>query len=272
MKTNLTDIHIAKSDLSDFAGRMTKSLHSIFFVVMSGHAEIDIDLHRYELSQNKLCVVIPGRILRLIDRSEDFEAIYIQFSDLLERLSKDKLSPSFFYLLKECPVREISTSDSKIKRLFQITYDYYNDGESSFLPSIIDNLIQCALYDIYDNLAVKQHLLEYSRHDELFMKFINLIHEHCRNERHVAFYADKLCITPRYLSRIVALITGLPTKEFIDIHVILEIRVMLEYTSLTIQEISHRLNFPNQSFLGTYFKKYTGLSPDQYRAKLSAIP
>ncbi len=52
MITNLTDIHIAQSDLSDFAGRMTKSQHSFFFVVISGHAEIDIDLRRYELSQS----------------------------------------------------------------------------------------------------------------------------------------------------------------------------------------------------------------------------
>lgn len=272
MIASWSDIHIAKSDLSDFAGRMTKSQHSFFFVVMGGHAEIDIDLRCYKLSQNKLCVIFPGRIFKLIDRSDDFEAIYIQFSDLSERFSIGKLSPSFFYLLKECPVREITTSNSKTEHLFQIINDYYNDGEGSFLPSIIDNLIQCALYDIYDNFVVKQQLLSLTRHEELFMKFINMMHEHCREERHVSFYADKMCITPRYLSRVVASITGLQTKELIDRHVILEIKVMLESTNLTIQEIAHRLNFPNQSFLGTYFKKYTGLSPDQYRANLSAIP
>lgn len=113
MITNLTDIHIAQSDLSDFAGRMTKSQHSFFSVVISGHAEIDIDLRRYELSQNRLCVIFPGRIFKIIQRSTDFEAIYIQFSDLSERFSISKISPSFFYLLKECPVRMITTSNSK---------------------------------------------------------------------------------------------------------------------------------------------------------------
>ena len=272
MITNLTDIHVAKSDLSDFAGRMTKSQHSFFFVVINGHAEIDIDLRRYELSQNRLCVIFPGRIFKIIQRSTDFEAIYIQFSDLSERFSISKISPSFFYLLKECPVRMITTSNSKTVHLFQIINDYYNDGEGSFLPSLNDNLIQCALYDIYDNYIVKQQLLSLTRHEELFMTFINIMHEHCRKERQVSFYADKMYITPRYLSRVVASITGLQTKELIDRHVILEIKVMLESTNLTIQEISHRLNFPNQSFLGTYFKKYTGLSPDQYRTNLSAIP
>lgn len=52
MITSPTDIHIAQSDLSDFAGRMTKSQHSFFFVVINGYAEIDIDLRRYELSQS----------------------------------------------------------------------------------------------------------------------------------------------------------------------------------------------------------------------------
>ena len=236
---------------------------------MGGNAVIDIDLRQYTLSKDMLCVIFPGRIFKILEASEDFDAIYIQFSDLPLRFSLGKLSPSFFYLLKECPVREITTSNFKTVHLFQIINDYYNDKENSFLPSIIDNLIQCALYDIYDNYVVKQHILSMSRNEELFMDFINLIHEHCRKERNVSFYAAKMCITPRYLARIVSNITGLQTKELIDHHVILEIKVLLESTTATIQEIANTLNFPNQSFLGTYFKKYTGMSPEHYRTNLT---
>ncbi|MCM1079650.1 MAG: helix-turn-helix domain-containing protein [Bacteroidales bacterium] len=180
-----------------------------------------------------------------------------------------KLSPSFFYLLKKHPVMDINTSNAKTIHLFQIIYDYHNDNENSFLPTIMENLIQCALYDIYDHLVVKQKLLSTSRREELFARFVNLIHEHCRKERSVAFYADKMCITPRYLSYVVASITGLKTKDFIARHVIMEIQVLLESTTLSVQEIADRLNFPNQSFLGTYFKKNTGVSPDLYRKEHS---
>jgi AraC-like DNA-binding protein len=267
MIDNWSDIRVGRSNLKDLTGRMTKATHSFFFVVIGGNAVIDIDLRQYQLSQDMLCVIFPGRIFKIIDASPDFDAIYIQFSDLTFRFSLGKLSPSFFYLLKECPVREIKTSNSKTIHLFQIINDYYNDEESSFLPAIIDNLIQCALYDIYDNFVVKQQLISLSRQEELFMTFINLIHEHCRKERSVAFYANKMHITPRYLSRIVAGITGLQTKELIDRHVILEIQVQLESTTSPVKEIASILNFPNQSFLGSYFKRFTGVSLEQYRAK-----
>ncbi|MCD8179304.1 MAG: helix-turn-helix domain-containing protein [Tannerellaceae bacterium] len=82
----------------------------------------------------------------------------------------------------------------------------------------------------------------------------------------MAFYADRLCITPRYLSFISRQVTRTKSaKDLINNHIILEIKVLLESTQLPVQEIAHRLNFPDQSYLGRYFKRYTGQSPSQYR-------
>ena len=72
-------------------------------------------------------------------------------------------------------------------------------------------------------------------------------------------------ITPRYLSTIVQAVSGETAKNIIDKHVILEIKVLLESTELSIQEIANRLQFPDQSFFGRYFKKHTGISPMNYR-------
>lgn len=81
----------------------------------------------------------------------------------------------------------------------------------------------------------------------------------------MSFYADKLCISTRYLSTIVRSVARSSAKEFIDRAVILEIKMMLQSTDLSVQEIAYRLRFPDQSYLGRFFKKRTGESPTEYR-------
>lgn len=88
-----------------------------------------------------------------------------------------------------------------------------------------------------------------NRQEEIFKRFIQLIHKHCTTQREVSFYAAELFITPRYLSTIVQNVSGNTAKSIIDRHVILEIKALLQSTSLSIQEISNRLSFPDQSFL-----------------------
>ena len=91
------------------------------------------------------------------------------------------------------------------------------------------------------------------------------MHENCAHEREVTFYADRLCISTRYLSTIVRSIAHTTAKEFIDRSVILEIKMLLQSTDLSVQEIAYRLHFPDQSYLGRFFKKHTGESPTEYR-------
>ncbi len=98
---------------------------------------------------------------------------------------------------------------------------------------------------------------------------MSLVRIHCRKEREVAFYAEKLFITPRYLSFIVRQVTrDKSAKDMINRHLILEIKVLLQTSRLSVQEIALKLNFPDQSYMGRYFKRYTGKSPTEYRAAL----
>ena len=104
-----------------------------------------------------------------------------------------------------------------------------------------------------------------TRQTELVHRFVALVHEHSSQQREVSFYADKLCISTRYLSTIVRNIAHSSAKEFIDRSVLLEIKMLLQSTDLSVQEIAYRLHFPDQSYLGRYFKKHTGESPTEYR-------
>ena len=107
--------------------------------------------------------------------------------------------------------------------------------------------------------------MRYSRNEEIFDKFYELVKEHCKKERSVNFYAQKLYITAKHLSTMVKKVTGKTAGNWIDGYVILSAKVMLRSSDLTIQEISQQLNFSNQSFFGKYFRQHVGMSPSDYR-------
>ena len=84
-------------------------------------------------------------------------------------------------------------------------------------------------------------------------------------ERRVGWYASQLEITAKYLSEVVKNVSKRTPNEWIDSYVVLELRVLLKNSPKSIKEITEELNFPNQSFLGKYFKEHVGVSPSEYR-------
>ena len=94
-----------------------------------------------------------------------------------------------------------------------------------------------------------------------------LLGEHYKEQRAVGFYARELCITPKYLTTVIKRVSGRSASEWIDSYVILEAKTLLKYSDMSIQEIAYYLNFPNQSFFGSYFKRNAGLSPSRYKAQ-----
>ncbi len=103
------------------------------------------------------------------------------------------------------------------------------------------------------------------RNREVFVRFMDLLDQYHQIERSVAFYADKLFITPKYLSSIVKKVSGENALEWINRYVVLEAKSLLMHSDKSIQEVAYALNFPNPSFFGKYFKHHTGMSPGEYK-------
>ena len=224
-----------------------------------------------EVRRNTLIVLLPGWVLTLNDRSEDFRATFCAFSRDLFAEAAFRLDPSFFH---ELGLNPISYPPARIVEgisiWFQMAAYTYRDRNNMFRNTIIRNRLQNVLLEFYDKMqrlnAQKRRVPEATtRQTDLFHRFVALVHEHCAREREVTFYADRLCISTRYLSTIVRNISHGSAKEFIDRAVVLEIKVMLQSTDLSVQEIAYRLRFPDQSYLGRFFKKHTGESPTEYR-------
>ena len=108
-----------------------------------------------------------------------------------------------------------------------------------------------------------------SRQEQIFKKFLDLLDEHYMNSRAVNFYADKLGITPKYLSSTTITFTGISASKIIDDFVVFQIKQHLYINTKSVKEISKLLNFQSQSFFGRYFKRITGMSPREYINKYS---
>lgn len=144
-------------------------------------------------------------------------------------------------------------------------YSYMQKGPYSF--EIAELFQQAATYLDNSTLAKYNQPIgsRKNRNEEVFEKYINYLKQHVPSEHTVTFYAGKLCITPQYLSKICKDISGRPACEWIYEFLTLEAKTLLAHTSLTIQEISSRLNFSDQSTFGKFFKKHTSLTPKEYR-------
>lgn len=104
-----------------------------------------------------------------------------------------------------------------------------------------------------------------SRSYAIFDKFIRLVSQHYKRERSVEWYSSQMCLTPKHLSEVVKAVSGRTAGQWITSMVIIEIKTLLQDSSLAIKEVAQEMNFPNQSFLGKYFKNVEGVSPSDFR-------
>lgn len=99
----------------------------------------------------------------------------------------------------------------------------------------------------------------------LFMRFLTLLRQNCREQREVAWFAGELCVTPKYLSAICQKITGKGAAYWIEYYTLHEILLLLNNPSLTLTEITDRMHFPAPPMLTRYLKRTIGLTPSEYR-------
>ena len=235
-----------------------------------GTASITIDLKRHELKANSLLIIQPNNFIRALDSSADFhacvvlcslntvEAILPKLTDMLPTLMQHRLMP----------VTNLTDDEAAgIKAFYQFIKLKIDGPKTTFQKQKVLSMLQAALFEMMDIRLAREDAegVTHSRKEEIVARFILSVTENFRRERQVAYYAKQLCITPKHLSTVVRETTGRTAGEWIDSYVMMEAKMLLRTTDLTIQEITSRLNFTNQSFFGKYFKHLTGQSPTAFR-------
>lgn len=259
---NIDDINIAESIQME-----------IYVVVLclQGKASLYINGNPYVAHKNDVFICTPNNLLDDCLLSVDFKCHCIC------------MSPR--YVQRILPMAD-NTWDMKI--LFEknpqcslqpqevVTFCQYYDILCSkiHLPSgaqekVIDALMLAFTYDmqIVMNRVIQVNPRPFNSGEYLFKNFIDLLSSAYPKNRNVSFYADRLHVTPKYLSAVCKKISGQTASKVIDQYVLKDIEYLMKHTSKTIKIISNELDFPDISFFGKYVKKHWGMSPKTLREK-----
>lgn len=246
-----------------------------FIICIKGKITISINMVKYVVNESSLITIFPHSIVQYHEVSEDFEGYVIFFTtEFASNIEFKRSNISFITELHKNPLLSVEEKDLS---LF-IDYCHFlkkveNNELSSQYSEIRQSLLNSFLYTIgaaYRSRSPQEVVQEKpTRGKIIFHNFLNVLSEYYQSERSVTFYADKLCITPKYLSSVCKETCGKLAMDIIAHAVILDAKSKLHDFSLTVQEISDMLNFPNASFFGRYFKRHTGYSPMQYRETLN---
>lgn len=240
----------------------------IFVVCLAGEADISINLGRCRVGANEFICIAPDSIFQCHSFSEDLRLCFLAFSSDVVKIDKVQQSAlEIFPRMKEQPVVALRAESS---RLF---CDYFSVLAQSRLicpEGLSLEVVTYILLSIFYGVKYLYRLhpgenVTLSRSEEIYKDLRYLLKENYMKERGVAFYAERLNLSPQHLSTVIRQVSHQTVSDVIAEMVIIDAKAQLKSTQLKIKEIAASLNFPNLSYFGKYFKRHTGMSPQEYR-------
>ena len=244
---------------------------------VKGNMRMSINLNEYDITDNSLILCTPQNILKAADIPYQEKASLHYVVIAMSQKFASELRLDFKRLLSEgmplvdAPVATLSPDDRELVARYLELVAKVSKSEMKFKDDALRSLMSslfCMVAGVWmekvDEMK-KASAQTTTRSRMIFEQFIRLVSEYHTRHRNVGFYADKLCLTPKYLSKLIKTASGKSAPEWIDSYVILEAKNLLKYSDITIKEIVYRLNFPNQSVFYKFFKARTGMTPSEYR-------
>ena len=255
---------------------MPTSPHRMTFILVAlctrGECTLAVDTQPLTIRKNDVVIISDRHIVDNFQSSDDADGLVMILSVnfFYEVVSNVSDVSMLFCFSRKHPVVALTDSEVDIFRsYFFMLKGKLADTDNRYRRDIARALILAMFYDL-SNVIVRVQETEnkkQTRSEAIFTQFIRLVELHFRSERRVGWYAMQLGITPKYLSETVKNVSNRTPNDWIDSYVTLEMRVLLKTTTKSIGEIAEALNFPNQSFLGKFFREHVGVSPSAYRRK-----
>ncbi len=235
-------------------------------VVTKGEVHGIINLTEYHLTLGDVFILCPGSIVEPLGMTDDFCVMGMGLSvEVMHLAHPNGIPEAFNGLHKHCL---LSTNDENrllLGQMFHLMLLIANAGEREVTHRMVATITAFynTLYRSQSTLTL--HKGARTSGNDIFDRYIQLVNQHCREQRHLAFYADKLCLTERYLGTVIRQTSGITAKEWIDKAVITAAKVALRHSNKQVAEISDDFRFPNPSFFCKYFKRLTGCTPQEFR-------
>lgn len=248
--------------------RRIKSI--IMGLCLHGTFEYTADTVHHKAQANDVLIINEGQVVGNFNLSNDFSGIammlsYNMFQEIVQGVHE--LSALFLFTRTHPVFRLLPNESQSVVDYFRVIKDKVDDQFHHFRRDVVRSLIATMIYDLNNALYRIQQTKErkITRGEAIFTQFIQLVEQNYKTERRVGWYGEQMCITAKYLSETVKQVSRRTPNDWIDNYVMVELRVQLKNTSKSIKEIARDMNFPNQSFLGKFFKEHAGMSPMAYR-------
>ena len=245
---------------------------SMALIYDRGEAVSKINMREYHIKAPAVLIVMQGQTCEPISYSDDLQSRAIvmspAFTDSLFVNAESQAHSLYTSILKNPLISFDNGPQNVFSQYYELLLNVARSPHSEFK---IDSARHLTLAMFYGYSHMKHDMSEATkgttRQEEIYTIFLEHLGDNYKMARDIGFYAEKLCITAKHLSEVVKEVSGKTALEVIEDYVLTECKALLLSTTMTIQEISDKLNFPSQSVFGKYFKRLTGMSPKAYRSK-----
>lgn len=248
------------------------------FFCIKGEFEVEINLKKFTIRKDSMFIYTPGNIVRVtnIDPREKESVHFVVVAISEDLMSSTRFDFSKLYneslRLLESPCVVINENERGLYRKY---FDLIQEVSKMRIPNMRESVtalissifyLMGAMWTDRLTAAKKNGGDEMSTRSKIVLEdFLLLVRDYHTKERSLSFYADKLYLTPKYLSKLIKSVSGKSAHEWIDSFVILEAKNLLKYSDMSIKSIVYDLNFPNQTTFYRFFKTKTGMTPSEYR-------
>lgn len=235
----------------------------------SGTCSLKINGRDYCLRAGSLLLLPPSQLMELNSRSDDFSRLTIIFSLDLVLEFPSPLDSDIINMARHSPVLHLSMDKMEhLLEYYRFIERKYERVGIPFREEIAKTILNAMMLEIsgfYKTASDESTGMCRQRQEQLSDDFFLLLSHHYKTERSVAFYAEKMNRTPKYLSGEIKRITGRSIHEWINEAILIEMKLQLKTTVHSILQISEELNFSSPSVFVQFFRHHTGMTPLEYR-------
>ena len=240
-----------------------------------GHAALQVNLETYRVRPGSLLALPAHCVRQWHQQSADFDLLDVLFTaDFLAPAPGGPLGPFAYFNGAAEPVLALPPERAaRLQAAFEQLHHSYHEPHP-YRPELLQSRLRVLLYEAAAAYAavveVGAEATAPPRAQLIAREFKQLVCAHCTRERQLAFYAGRLCLTPKHLTETVRAATGRGAAALIAEAVTLEARLRLHNPALTVAQVADQLHFADQSAFARYFRRTAGQSPTAYRDQLRA--
>ena len=266
----MNETNLEKIDRTSIDSEVHAIDHGAILYSQAGIARVRINFDVWELREKDVLIFFPGDMVKWEMMDEEFTANIIRYSSDILRAASLNVERAVYEQLRadrRCGYRELI--DVVVDSMFRIFNFYFTQEHYQLTDRIVTLHLQAFFLGFYDYLQAHPHQDNQDkgtqRTDELFVRFMELLETEFRQGHEVNYYADRMCISRKYLGLIVKGKTSLSPKQIIDEYLMLRLKLTMRTSKASLKQIADEFHFADQSALTRYFKTHAGLTPQQFR-------